>query len=186
MADRKERAYDSYLVASARIGDKLALERLAQRWHPKLLGHAHRLTGEPDLAAEAAQEAWLDIMRGIGGLDDADAFPAWAMRIVSRRCARIIRGRQRWRRKHSALAGEPEVPSDTPETVTARGEATAVRIALAGLSADQKAAIGLFYLEEMSVAEVAVALEVPVGTVKSRLMHARNKLRNLLVGGNHD
>lgn len=44
------------------------------------------------------------------------------------------------------------------------------------------AALGLFYLEEMSVAEVAVVLEVPVGTVKTRLMHARRKLREQLEG----
>ncbi len=48
-----------------------------------------------------------------------------------------------------------------------------------------RAAIGLFYLEEMSVAEVAVALEIPVGTVKTRLMHGRKKLRATLEGDDH-
>ena len=57
--------------------------------------------------------------------------------------------------------------------------------ALAKLPAAHRAAIGLFYLEEMSVAEVAVALETPVGTVKTRLMNARKKLRAELEGENH-
>ena len=50
------------------------------------------------------------------------------------------------------------------------------------LPAEQQAAIALFYLEEMSVAEVAVALDVPAGTVKTRLMHARRKLRGAFEG----
>lgn len=57
--------------------------------------------------------------------------------------------------------------------------------ALAKLPEGHRAAIGLFYLEEMSVAEVAVALEIPMGTVKTRLMQARWKLRTTLEGDDH-
>ena len=57
-----------------------------------------------------------------------------------------------------------------------------LRIAIAGLPPDQRSAIALFYLEEMSVAEVAVALDTPAGTIKTRLMHARRKLRAALEG----
>ena len=57
-----------------------------------------------------------------------------------------------------------------------------VRKAMAGLPPEQRAAIALFHLEEMSVAEVAVALDVPAGTVKTRLMNARRKLRAALEG----
>lgn len=185
MRSDRERVYDSYLAASARVGDRHALSRLAERWQPRLLAHAWRLTGESDLAADAAQDAWIEILRGIGGLDDADAFPAWAYRIVSRRCARIIRGRQRQRWTSAALALEPSASSETPDRVQARADLAVVGPAIAGLPADQRAAIALFYLEDMSVAEVAVALDVPPGTVKTRLMHARNKLRAQL-GGNDD
>jgi RNA polymerase sigma-70 factor (ECF subfamily) len=58
----------------------------------------------------------------------------------------------------------------------------AVRRAIRTLPAEQQAAIALFYLEDMSIAEVAVALDVPAGTVKTRLMHARRKLRDALEG----
>lgn len=78
----KERLLDVYLAAAARIGDRQALGRLMERWQPKLLGHPYRLTGEADLAADMAQEAWIEVMRGIARLDDTAAFPAWAMRIV--------------------------------------------------------------------------------------------------------
>jgi RNA polymerase sigma-70 factor (ECF subfamily) len=61
-------------------------------------------------------------------------------------------------------------------------EANALRAAIDKLPADQRAAIALYHFEELSVAEVAVALHVPVGTVKTRLMHARHKLRAALQG----
>ena len=54
---------------------------------------------------------------------------------------------------------------------------------MARLPSEQKSALGLFYLDEMSVAEIAVALDVPPGTVKTRLMHARRKLRRQIVEG---
>ena len=58
----------------------------------------------------------------------------------------------------------------------------ALQGAIRKLPPEQQAAIALFYLEEMSVAEVAVALDVPAGTVKTRLMHARHKLRGAFEG----
>jgi DNA-directed RNA polymerase specialized sigma24 family protein len=58
-----------------------------------------------------------------------------------------------------------------------------LRAAVRALPPEQRAAIALFYFEGMTVAETAVALDVPAGTVKTRLMHARRKLRNALEGG---
>jgi RNA polymerase sigma-70 factor (ECF subfamily) len=57
--------------------------------------------------------------------------------------------------------------------------------AIAGLPPEQRAAVALFYIEDFSVAEIAVALSVPLGTVKTRLMHARAKLRAALQGEDH-
>lgn len=104
MRDDKERLFDAYLAAAARTGDRRALSQLVDRWQPKFLGHAYRLTGEVELAADMAQEAWVEVMRGIARLDDAAAFPAWAMRIVTRRCTRAIRRRER------RPAGMPPLP----------------------------------------------------------------------------
>lgn len=182
MRDDKERLFDAYLAAAARTGDRRALSRLAERWQPKFLGHAYRLTGEADLAADMAQEAWVEVMCGIARLNDAAAFPAWAMRIVTRRCVRAVRRRQRRRAGDAAFAREPLPYGSYPDREEARADLPAVRAAMATLPAEQRATLGLFYLEEMGVAEVAVALEVPVGTVKTRLMHARRKLREQLEG----
>lgn len=179
MARKAARIFDEYLVASARAGDRRALEQLAGLWQAKLVAHAWRLTGSIEDARDAAQTGWIEIMRGLDRLQDERAFPAWAYRIVSRVCARQIGGAVRRRRLSEAIAAQPyPEPPDTDGSV----EASRLREAIRGLPPEQRAAIGLFHFEDMSVAEVAVALNVPVGTVKTRLMHARHKLRAALEG----
>ncbi len=179
LPDPRERVFDEYLAASARAGSRIALGQLATRIQPRLLGHACRLTGDVEAARDVVQESWIEIVRGLPRLDDASAFPAWAFRIVSRRCARWVRRQQRSRRLDAAYAAEPA------ETTTRDGgerasDAARLARAIASLPPDQGAAIALFYLEDLSVAEIAVALDAPSGTVKTRLMHAREKLRRTL------
>jgi RNA polymerase sigma factor (sigma-70 family) len=167
------------MVASARAGDRQAFAMLAERWQGKLVAHAWRLTGDRDAARDAAQAGWIEIVRGIHRLQDERAFPAWAYRIVSRRCARLVGESIRRRELGEALAEQPRfVEADAGEAV----DGERLRSAIAELPSDQRSAIALFYLEEMSVAEVAVALTIPAGTVKTRLMHARRKLRAALEG----
>ena len=181
MAERPvERVLDDYLVASARLGDRKAFALLVRRWHPKLLAHAWRLLGRDEAARDAVQEAWAQIVRGLPRLGDSGAFPAWAYRIVSRRCSRAIGAAQRGRRLEARIAAEPRTEAVPPDEGRIDGER--VRTALGALPPEQRATIALFHLEEMSVAEVAVALDVPAGTVKTRLMHARRKLRSVLEG----
>ena len=73
-------------------------------------------------------------------------------------------------------------PAEAGQSAREPLDRRAIDRAIAALPPDQQAAVALFYLEEMSVAEVAVALDVPAGTVKTRLMHARRSLRETLQG----
>jgi RNA polymerase sigma factor (sigma-70 family) len=173
------RAMDEYLVAAARTGDRQAFGALAGRWHGKLIAHAWRLTGDSEMARDAAQGAWVEIVRGLSRLQDERAFPAWAYRIVSRRCAKQIGEAVRRRELAAELAVMPE-----PETSETRDPLATrrLRAEIARLPPEQRSALALFHLEEMSVAEVAVALDVPLGTVKTRLLHARRKLREAMEG----
>src|SRR4051812_25066762 len=178
MAAARARILDEYLVVSARAGDRRAFDLLARRWHPKLVAHAWRLTGDGEIAREAAQEGWIEIVRGLARLRDERAFPAWAYRIVSRRCAAQIRRVQARRALGVAIAAEPDGgPPEDPGDGLLR-----LRAAVRALPEGQRAAIALFHFEDMSIAETAVALDVPVGTVKTRLMHARRALRVTLEG----
>ncbi|HEX8528031.1 RNA polymerase sigma factor [Allosphingosinicella sp.] len=170
-----DRALDAYLAASARLGDAKAFGLLFKRWNGRFLAHAWRLLRDPESAKDAVQDGWAEIARGLPQLADSAAFPAWAYRIVSRRCARSIGKAVDRRRLDAAVPAESQVAEEAPDSER-------LRRAIAALPADQGAAIALYYLEEMSVAEVAVALAVPAGTVKTRLMHARRKLRAALEG----
>lgn len=177
------RALDAYLVVSVRAGSRAAFEALARRWRARLVAHAWRLTGNADQAADAAQAAWVEIARGLAGLKDESAFAPWAYRIVSRQCARRIGGLQHDRALEAALASEAAAaaaaaPDPEPEAL----DRDKLRAAIRALPPPQRAAVALVYFEEMSVAEAAVALDVPTGTVKTRLMHARHRLRAALEG----
>ena len=86
---------------------------------------------------------------------------------------------QQRRRIDTAYAAEPAKTTTTNDGERASDAAHLARV-MANLSPDHRAAIALFYLEDLSVAEIAVALDVPSGTVKTRLMHAREKLRRSL------
>lgn len=181
-----ERIYDEYLVAAAQAGDRESLGRLVARWQPRLIRHAWRVTGDSEGARDMVQEGWVEILRGLARLDDPAAFPAWAYRIVSRRCYRHFH-------RVSREPFEPEetgndVAIETSEHHGAELELDVARVmdAIAALSAAQRSALALFYTEGLGVAEIAIALDVPPGTVKTRLMHARRKVRAQLEGCSHE
>jgi RNA polymerase sigma factor (sigma-70 family) len=166
--------FDELLVTLVQAGDRTAAERLAARWQVRLLRTARRLLQDDELAPGAAQEAWIAILRGIGSLRDPALFAPWAFGILRRKCIDAIRkaGRDR-----SALA--PEAEGSTP---AAQGEALAIRQAFAALPEEQRFAAQLFFVEGLTLAEIAEAQDVPVGTAKSRLFHARRQLKAALSG----
>lgn len=170
-------AYDQWLVLCAQSGDEEALRRLVDRWNPHLQRHASRLTGNPDGAADVAQEAWLAIVRGLKRLDDPACFRRWAYQIVTRKCADWVRGRQRRRATTETLVADPEHPEPTgdPHEPVAR-----LRAALAELASDDRTILAMHYLDGMPLTEIAESLLLPVGTVKSRLFHARKRLKAVL------
>ncbi|PHS42060.1 MAG: RNA polymerase subunit sigma-70 [Robiginitomaculum sp.] len=185
MGRRLPRIYDEYLVVSARAGDRAAFTRLAESWQKRLLAHAYRLTGDAELSRDVVQDGWADIVRGLANLKEPSVFPAWAYRIVTRRAADAIGRAQRKRRTEAAYAQEPDKPDMSAVRMETGADASPLHKAIAALPTKQRAAIALFYLEEFSVTEISVALSVPVGTVKTRLMHARKNLRATLEGDNN-
>jgi RNA polymerase sigma factor (sigma-70 family) len=170
--------FDEMLVLYAIDGNRDAQERLARRWCPLHYKHACRLLGRRDLAADAVQDAWIGILRGLWRLQDPAAFPAWSYSIVTKRCHDVLRRRYRLLEvEESDVAG----PSELSVALDSRD----VHRALQSLNAEQRASIALHYGEGLTVTEIAVALSVPPGTVKTRLFHARRILRRYF-GGHTD
>ncbi len=181
MSRTHEDIQDELLVIQCRDGDDEALRALIARWQPRLGRFAWRLTGEREAASDVVQDSWLAIVRGIRRLDDPARFRAWAYRIVSNKCADWIRRRVAQR---SATEGvSTEAASSVTESADA-GESSddiaRLREALRTLPNEQRAILSLHYLDGMGLAEIAEVIGVPIGTVKSRLYHARNRLKETL------
>jgi len=176
------RALDEYLVSLSQAGSIEALDGLARRWTPRLLRYAARLLGGSGEAAETArdvvQETWVGAVRGLQGLRDPAQFPAWIYGIATRKCADAIRANTRRRRldARAATDGDTGRPVASLTSEQQIDLATAIR----GLPPIHRAAVHLFYGEELSVEEIASVLGIPAGTVKSRLHHAREALKRQL------
>jgi RNA polymerase sigma-70 factor (ECF subfamily) len=112
-------------------------------------------------------------------LDDPVAFPAWAFRILHSKSIDWIRKQQR-RRKRDQLF--EEMANAPPPPSRADGRDIALEAALDSLSSECRALVGLYYFEQLSVAEIAEVLGKSPGTVKSRLYHCRNQLRRHMEG----
>lgn len=186
MQKQLDRTYTEYLVVRAKTGDRKAFNRLAAHYHKRLLAFAMRLTGEGEMARDATQDAWADIVRGLGRLSDARLFNAWAYKIVSRRCADQIRKIQRRRRTNAAYAAEPKPAASTGDCAEQSSDRKAILALVQNLPDEQRIAMILFYSEDLGVAEIAHITGAPAGTVKTRLLHARKKIRAQLEGENHD
>ena len=171
---------DELLVFRCQDGDKASLALLVRRWQKRLWLHALRLTGSGDTASEVCQEAWLAIIRNIRKLRDPAAFRGWAYGIVTRKAADWGRDRQRQQTLAERAALQQELDAIDAGDDNREQEIAVLRIALRRMSEKHRLVLTLFYLEGLSVAEIAKALAISIGTVKSRLFHAREQLKKLV------
>lgn len=178
----KHRVYTEWLVLRCQDGDARALAELADLWHPRLLGLAVRLTGEREAARDVVQESWVAIVRGLRGLREPGRFSSWALRIVANKSRDWIRRRRTQRQFET----EQDAPIDvedaraTGDALDRESEIELLRRALRRLDPDDAAILSLHHLDGLSIREVATALQIPAGTVKSRLHAARARLRAAL------
>jgi len=182
--NRRERIADELLVLSCQEGDSAAFARLVDRWQQRLWRHAWRLTGDEEAAWDAVQEAWISIARDIGRLEDAVAFPAWAYRVTGNKCRDWIRREQRRRRADETYSNRQQKTQDESQVVRQRCEN--VKEALEMLSGRDRAILSLKYLDGFDTAQIAEIMDIPPGTVKSRLFYARQRLRDLMEDTSHD
>ena len=185
MGRQLDQVVDAMLVLQCQAGDAAAFEQIAGRWQGRLLLHAGRLLGDREAASEAVQEAWVAIVRGINRLDDPARFAPWAYRIVRHKCTDRLRRVTRSRSRETELDAEAstEGGESAEMHVEARDRAAAVgamRAAISELPAEHRTLLSLFYFENLAVGEIAEAMGIPTGTVKSRLFHLRARLRKMM------
>ena len=177
MAERGPRADqgDAELVAAAQAGDRRALDLLLRRHQPRLHALCRRMTRDDTDALDALQEALLAIVRGLHRYDGRAAFGTWAYRVATNACLDELR-----RRKRRPDPGLPEVEAaprggrpGVGDTVTDRLDLDA---ALADLAPEFRAPVVLRDQLGLDYAEIAEVLEIPPGTVRSRIARGRRAL----------
>jgi RNA polymerase sigma factor (sigma-70 family) len=152
-------------------GDRDALDPLLQELRPVVVRTTRLIVGAGSPAAEdAAQEALLDVARGIGSLRDPDAARAWAIRVASARALKVARRERLTSLRQAALTDT--APAAAAET----DRAAALDDAFARLPPVLRATAVLRLYVGLSEAETAEALDCSLGTVKSNLHDARRKL----------
>lgn len=169
---------DEHLLRQFAGGDRAALGELALRHERALLGLAKGLLGgREDLALEAVQESWIRVIRSAGRFEGRSAVKTWLYRIVVNQCRSMAASRAASARRDRA-AGEARAgaqPGEAPDELT-----LGVRDALARLAPDRRELLILCYHAGLTHEYAAEALEIPVGTLKSRLHAALKELRSVL------
>lgn len=169
---------DSKLVLEYRSGTKVTLTTLVERWHKKFCENAFWIVKDADLAKDIAQESWSTIIDKIDSLHDLNSFGFWALRIVYSKSIDALRNKSNERLKQQEyLKDESSIVEDYKEDNQLRDKLLKT---IKDLSSHQQVVIKLFYLEEYSLKEISKTLKISEGTVKSRLFHAREKLKQTI------
>lgn len=170
-----QRKLDQALVALAMEGDAEGFERLYRRWHSRLLRHAARLLGDSEEARDVTQIAAITIAQNIHRLKSPDKFGPWSYAIVRNRAVELIRKNQRHRSLKAAV--QAEEPAATVQHTASTSEFE-IKDLIRSLAPIDSEVLTAFYVDQMSVREVAACLALPEGTVKSRLFKARQRLKS--------
>ena len=174
---------ETTLIHQAQSGDRQAFGELVQRHRQGVVNVVYRMCGRSDLAEEAAQEAFVRAWRNLGRYDSHSAFRSWVYRIALNAALDALRS-ERDVSELDALSDEEEPrgpESDQPEALLVQKEqAKMVKQAVLSLPPECRAALILREYEGLTYKEMAEALDIPLGTVMSRLNYARSLLRRNL------
>jgi RNA polymerase sigma-70 factor (ECF subfamily) len=162
-------------------GDRDAFEGLVKLWEPSLFYYLRRLAPSEADAWELLQETWLKLLRSLGTLRDPKALPSFLY--TTARNTAISRLRKRELQNNESCPDEVHDESAGFD-ISAFDNAEQVHHALDQLPLLQREALTLYFLEDLSLDEMATMLNVPVGTVKSRLHYAKLAIRTILTQGN--
>jgi len=162
------------LVEQARRGDREAFDSLARLTGDRCMAIAFRILRDFDLADDAVQSALLTAWRELRSLRDPERFEPWLHRILTNACYAEARRRRRWSEGIQVLSVEPVHGTDDYATVDNRDQ---LERAFRRLTVQQRAVLVFHHYLGLPLPEVAVRIGIPLGTVKSRMHHAKRALR---------
>ena len=174
-----EERSDQELVAAANAGDASAFEAIYYRHRDWVVNLACRFCGDREMALDILQEAFLYLLKKFPGFELRCELRSFLYPVVKHLALNARKKAARFAttesREYLATVDELFAGLEAPRTEAPSDEE--VRAALARLPSQQRETVVLRFIEGMDLAEIAVALEVPIGTVKSRLHHALETLR---------
>ncbi len=171
---------DAELVRRARQGDTTAYEELVRRHQAVAQRAAWLVTGSREEAADATQDGLVKAWRALARFREEAEFRPWLVRIVVNTARNRRRAAWRFEAMRARAAGEPrtEATGSAEAIALGRDEVDELIAAVRRLPERHRIVVGCRYLLDLSEAETAVVLGVPVGTVKSRLSRALHRLRD--------
>jgi RNA polymerase sigma-70 factor, ECF subfamily len=177
LARRSWSGMDTDLVVRAQHGDEQAFASLAVAAGDRLHAVAHRILRDTDLAEDATQQALLTIWRDLPQLRDPARFDAWSYRLLIRACYAEGRRSRQWSPNLRLLPADEPRGADALSSVVDRDQ---LERGFRRLSIDHRAVVVLHHYLDMPLETVAETLGIPLGTVRSRLLHAMRGLRAAL------
>lgn len=178
-------------VARFQAGDASAFEKIMNRYESYVLGLLWRVTGDRAKAEDLCQETFLKVLRGLPSFRGESSLKTWIFRIAHN----ALRDQLRSTPAEESLAAEEDAPAIDPQDpspgplqrVSERQLRQAVEGAMGRLPQIQREVLHLLYWDGLSISEIASALRLPEGTVKTHLFRGRKALRgrvaHLVVGG---
>src|SRR5688572_30210773 len=172
-------ADESRLVADLRAGRREAFDRMVELHYDRLHRLAVTMTGSSEDAADLVQETFLAAMKSAANFRGEARLSTWLIAILRNQYTLYLRGRRKWRIASLSSASGAPAPEPAPAV---RPEVVAILERVRRLPEELRTALVLFYLEGMRYEEIAESMECPVGTIRSRLFEARERLKKMMEG----
>lgn len=172
---------DLALLAGVAGGDRAAFDALYRRYHPRLYGYLLRLTRRPEVAEEAINDTLFVVWRKAAEFAGGSRVSTWIFGIAYRKGLKgLARLDRREQQGAPAAAREPIAPGGPERDLDAGELARELAAALVHLPPEQRAVVEMTYFQDLPYREIAAIMRCPVNTVKTRMFHARRRLRELL------
>jgi RNA polymerase sigma-70 factor, ECF subfamily len=186
MLTDKQSILNELLILRCKRGDRQAFEELVRLWEDRMFYYIRRLVGTEEDACDVLQQTWLMTFKAIQSLDGPQSFATWLYRIARRAAMTHWRGQYRANSHREEIADLEAIASADEEMRL--DDAEQVHFGLSCISLEHREALTLFFLDDLSLDQMAEVLGVPVGTVKSRLHYAKRSLCAVLrhQEGNHE
>jgi RNA polymerase sigma factor (sigma-70 family) len=178
---RSEPGSDAALLRSVAAGDAAALTTLYERHAGALFGYLYRLAGDRMTAEEILQDTMLAVWRSAGYFEGRSKVTTWLFGVARRQAHNRLRGRPSPESAAGELPERLDRSAGPDELAIAAAGGTPVAAAIDRLPAHHRDVIALVFVAGLPLADVATVLAIPVGTVKSRLHHARAAVAAALI-----